>query len=124
MLIAAPTLAHNVIPPPKFTRFVWSKQEGLDGWKQTAILTLVRFSCTWLPEDTKLEKYLGCRAAMPPGGKRGEPVTKRRNLVWSAASSSERTVRKCLTAVLFEVYLQDIYQRLACRLLSANVLSM
>ena len=24
--------------------------------------------------------HLGCRAAIPPGGSRGEPVTKRRNL--------------------------------------------
>ena len=51
--------------------------------------------------------HLGCRAAMPPGGRRGDPVTKRRNLVWSAGSSSDSTVRKCRTAVLLEVYLQQ-----------------
>ena len=43
---------------------------------------------------------LGCRAAMPPGGSLGEPVTKRKNLRWSAASSSVRISRKNLMAVL------------------------
>ena len=42
---------------------------------------------------------------MPPGGRRGEPVTKRRKRLWSLLSSSEITSRKYRMAVLSDVYL-------------------
>lgn len=43
---------------------------------------------------------------MPPGGRRGEPVTKRRKRLWSLVSSSEMTSRKYRIDVLSEVYLR------------------
>lgn len=52
-------------------------------------------------------QHLGCRAAMPPGGRRGDPVTKRRKRLWSLLSSSEITSRKWRMAVLSAVYLRN-----------------
>lgn len=44
--------------------------------------------------ETPVQSHLGCRAAMPPGGSRGVPVTKRRKRRWSAASNSVRICGK------------------------------
>ena len=46
---------------------------------------------------------------MPPGGRRGEPVTKRRKRLWSLLSSSEITSRKYRMAVLSDVYLHAVH---------------
>ena len=48
---------------------------------------------------------LGWRAAKPPGGRRGEPVTKRKKRRWSGASKPVSTSKRCFTEVLAAVYL-------------------
>ena len=54
-------------------------------WLQKSALSRVQ---------TPVWTCLGCRAAMPPGGSRGVPVTKRRKRRWSAASNSVRICSK------------------------------
>ena len=50
--------------------------------------------------------HRGCSAPRPPGGRRGEPVTKRRKRRWSPASSSARISSRCRAGALAAVYLQ------------------
>ena len=47
----------------------------------------------------------GWRADRPPGGRRGDPVTKRKKRRWSAASSSVSASSSQRTTVLPAVYL-------------------